>query len=92
MKATIGDILNAANEVTNKAVADVFVNYSGHIKQLSIDFHKQGCLAGGNYNSVKFFLDDPEPGYAQKRIDTLYAWLIDMLPDQPEGSGDEVGA
>jgi len=92
MKTTIGDILNAANEVTNKTVADVFVRYSAHIKQISIEFHKQGWSEDGKYNLVNFFLDDPEPEYVQKSIDTVYARLVDMLPDQPEGSGDEVGA
>jgi len=90
MKTTIGDILNAANEITNKTVADVFVNYSGHIKQLEVRVYADGWKKEEIHADVhKAWL---EHELAQEEIDTIFKMLVDMLPAQPEGSGDEVGA
>jgi len=89
MKTTIGDILNAANEVTNKTVADVFVNYSGHIKQLKVFVYEDGWTDRSHAAHHKVCL---EYELAQEKIDAIFIMLVDMLPAQPEGSGDEVGA
>jgi len=88
MKKKIGDILNIAQEVTDKTVADVFVHYLGSVKQLEVRVYANGRADGSHEPNHDVWLEET----AQEDIDAMFEMLVAMLPAQPEGSAEEVGA
>jgi hypothetical protein len=46
IKKLIGEIIELAIEVTNQTKHDVFVNYSGHVNSINVNYHVNGIIVG----------------------------------------------
>jgi hypothetical protein len=46
IKKLIGEIIELAIEVTNQTKHDVFVNYSGHVNSINVNYHVNGYYSG----------------------------------------------
>lgn len=46
VKKLIGEITELAVEVNNKTKHDVFVDYSGHVNSINVNYHENGYYSG----------------------------------------------